>query len=113
MAQWTILMLEVLRLALKDIVGQAVLPREGRLSQSAQAMESEPEFVRLRPKHSAVESAINALEVRGLDAAPTTASPWFKRYVALAVVVRKLLQRMGVVLKGREARRRGAYKKAA
>lgn len=78
-----------------------------------QARESEPEFIRLRHQHSAVESAINALEVHGLDCCPDHGIDGFKRYVALAVVARNI-QRLGAVLRDQEAkRRRGPYKKAA
>jgi hypothetical protein len=99
--------------ALKEIVGQVVLPRKGRLSEAAKAIESEPEFARLRRSHSAVESAINALEVHGLDRCPDHGIDGFKRYAALAVVARNI-QRLGAVLRGQEAkRRRGPYKKAA
>ena len=102
--------------ALKDIVGQAVLPRKGRLSEAAKAIESEPEFARLRRRHAAVESAINALGHHGLDRCPDHGIGGFKRYVALAVVARNL-QRLGAVLRGQEAaaarRRRGPYRKAA
>jgi hypothetical protein len=97
---------------LKKVVGQVVLPRKGKLSQAAKAIESEAEFVRLRRKHSAVESAINALEVHGLDRCPDDGIDGFKRYVALAVVARNI-QRLGAVLKEKKARRRGPYKKAA
>ena len=97
---------------LKKVVGQVVLPRKGKLSRAAKAIESEAEFVRLRRKHSAVESAINALEVHGLDRCPDDGIDGFKRYVALAVVARNI-QRLGAVLKEKEARRRGPDKKAA
>jgi hypothetical protein len=39
----------------------------GNLSQQAQEVEHAPEFIKARRAHSAVESAINALEVHGLD----------------------------------------------
>ena len=98
---------------LKEVVGQVVLPRKGKLSEAAKAVESEPEFARLRRRHSAVESAINALEVHGLDRCPDHGIDGFKRYVAMAVLARNI-QRLGVVLKEQEAkRRRGPYKKAA
>jgi len=97
---------------LKEVVGQVVLPRKGKLSEAAKAMESGAEFARLRRKHSAVESAINALGNHGLDRCPDHGIGGFKRYVALAVLARNL-QRLGAVLKEREARRRGPYKKAA
>jgi IS5 family transposase len=47
-----------------------VLPRKGKLSQQAHAAESAEDFVKARGQHSAVESAINALEVHGLDYCP-------------------------------------------
>jgi IS5 family transposase len=94
----------------------AVLPKKGRLSQADQARESEAEFATLRKKHSAVESAINALEVHGLDKCPDHGLNGFKRYVAMAVMARNI-QRLGAVLRQQEQeaaqRKRGPYKKAA
>jgi transposase, IS5 family len=93
-----------------------VLPKKGRLSQADQVRQSEPEFVKLRKQHSAVESAINALEVHGLDKCPDHGIKGFKRYIALAVVARNI-QRLGAVLRQQEQevaqRKRGPYKKAA
>ena len=98
---------------LKEIVAQVVLPRKGKLSAAAKAIESEPEFFRLRRKHSAVESAINALESHGLDRCPDHGIDGFKRYVALAVVARNV-QHLGAVLREQGAnRKRGPYQKAA
>jgi hypothetical protein len=90
-----------------------VLPRKGRLSEAEQEAQAQPEFMRLRRQHSAVESAINALEVHGLDRCPDHGMVGFERYVALAVVGRNV-QRLGALLRAQEAqRRRGPYKRAA
>ena len=101
---------------LKQRLDTVVLPKKGRLSEADKARESDPEFVRLRRQHSAVESAINALGVHGLDKCPDHGIDGFKRYVALAVVARNI-QRLGAVLREQEQqeadRRRGPYKKAA
>ena len=98
---------------LKELVEVVVLPKKGRLSLVDRARESGAEFVRLRQQHSAVESAINALEQHGLDVCPDHGIVGFKRYVALAVVARNV-QRLGAVLRQQEADRiRGPYKKAA
>jgi transposase, IS5 family len=98
---------------LKEIVNVVVIPRKGRLSAVDRAIESGAEFVRLREQHSAVESAINALEQHGLDVCRDHGIVGFKRYVALAVVARNV-QRLGAVLRQQEAERiRGPYKKAA
>ncbi len=94
----------------------AVLPKKGRLSQADQERESSPEFVNLRKQHSAVESAINALEVHGLDKCRDHGLKGFKRYIAMAVLARNI-QRLGAVLRQQEQeaaeRKRGPYKKAA
>jgi IS5 family transposase len=57
-------------------------------------------FVQGRRRHAAVESAINALEVHGLDVCPDHGLDGFKRYVALAIVARNL-QKLGAILQGR------------
>jgi hypothetical protein len=104
------------QIELKQRLEQVILPKKGRLSEADKARESDPEFVRLRRQHSAVESAINALGVHGLDKCPDHGIDGFKRYVALAVVARNV-QRLGAVLREQEQqaadRRRGPYKKAA
>ena len=98
---------------LKEIVDLVVLPKKGGLSVVDKARESDAEFVRLRRQHSAVESAINALECHGLDVCLDHGIVRFRRYVALAVVARNI-QRLGAILRQQEADRiRGPYKKAA
>ena len=101
---------------LKELVEKLVLPKKGKLSQADRARESEPEFVRLRRRHSSVESAINGLESGGLDICPDHGIDGFKRYVGLAVLARNL-HRLGAVLQEQEQqaakRRRGPYQNAA
>ena len=67
-------------------------------------MEQSPEFVKARRAHSAVESAINALEVHGLDVCLDHGIDGFKRYVALAVVARNI-HRIGAILHQQELER--------
>jgi len=74
--------------ALKEQLELVALPRKGKLSQETQATEQAPAFARARRAHSAVESAINALEVHGLDRCPDHGIHGFKPYVALAVLAR-------------------------
>jgi hypothetical protein len=83
---------------LKSRLECVVLPKKGRLSQADKTRESEPEFVNLRKQHSAVESAINALEVHGLDKCRDHGLNGFKRYIAMAVLARNI-QRLGAVLR--------------
>ena len=87
------------------------LKRKGKLSQRAREIEQSEEFHKARHKHAAVESAINALEVHGLDMCPDHGIDGFKRYVALAIVARNI-HRIGDILKSREKkieRRRKKY----
>ena len=89
---------------MKDELEQAVLPRKGKLSLQSQEIEQSPAFIQARRKHSAVESAINALEVHGLDMCPDHGVGGFKRYVALAVVARNI-HRIGAILWQQEQER--------
>ena len=71
--------------------------------------------MRNRHKCSAVELAINALEVHGFDTCPDHGIDGFKRYVALAVLVRNI-QQLGVKIKQqgiKQERRKQKIKKAA
>ncbi len=85
------------QIALKQQLDLVALPRKGKLTKEAQALEQAPAFARARRAHSAVESAINALEVHGLDVCPDNGIDGFKRYVALAVVARNI-HRIGALL---------------
>ena len=100
---------------LRELLDLSVLPKKGRLSEKDKEREYSPEFVRAGKKHSAVESAINGLEVCGLDRCPDHGIDGFKRYVALAVLSRNI-QRLGSIIRKREIRSqmlRARRKKAA
>lgn len=92
------------QIALKEQLEQVVLPRKGKLSQQALAAEQTELFIKARHAHSAVESAINALEVHGLDVCPDHGIDGFKRYVAFAVVARNI-HRIGDILWKQEQER--------
>jgi IS5 family transposase len=98
------------------LIPRVVMPKKGKRSLVQQTREQAPEFVALRHQHSAVESAINALEVHGLDRCLDHGIDGFKRYVALAVVARNI-HRLGAVLYQQDAeqqeRQRGPYRRAA
>ncbi len=90
--------------ALKEPLARVVLPRKGKLSQPDRVIEQAKEFVSARRAHSAVESAINALEIHGLDRCSDHGIDGFKRYVALAVVTRNI-HRIGTILSQQDLRR--------
>ena len=75
-----------------------VLPKKGKLSQKDREIEHSEEFLESRRHHSAVESAINALEVHGLDVCPDHGIDGFQRYVALAIVARNI-QKIGEIIR--------------
>ena len=83
---------------LNDELEFLVLPRKGKLSKQAQEIEQSEEFRKAKKQHSAIESAINALEIHGLDVCPDNGIHGFKRYCALAIVARNI-QRIGAILK--------------
>jgi len=85
------------QIALKEHLKQVVMPRKGKLSQQAREEEQAPAFVKARRAHSAVESAINGLEVHGLDVCRDHGIEGFKRYVALAVLTRNI-HRIGAIV---------------
>lgn len=75
---------------LGEILDHCVLPKKGKLSAIRKEIENSEEFKKVRRKHSAVESSINALENHGLDICPDHGIHGFKRYVAMAVVARNI-----------------------
>lgn len=85
------------QIALKESLKLVVMPKKGKLSQQAREEEQAPAFVKARRAHSAVESAINGLEVHGLDVCRDHGIEGFKRYVALAVLARNI-HRIGAIL---------------
>ena len=90
--------------SLKLILDRVVLPKKGKLSQHDKEREHSPEFMQARRRHSAVESAINAVENHGLDRCLDHGLEGFKRYVALAVVARNM-QVLGRILQQKELKR--------
>jgi transposase, IS5 family len=97
---------------LKEHLELVALPRKGKLSQAAQAEQQSEAFLKARRAHSAVESAINALEVHGLDMCPDHGIGGFKRYVAFAVVARNI-HRIGAILWQQEQKREKRKKKCS
>jgi hypothetical protein len=66
------------------------MPKRGKKNATETELESAPKFVRLRRAHSAVESAINALEHHGLDRCLDVGLEAYHRYVGLGVLAYNL-----------------------
>lgn len=75
-----------------------VLPKKGRLSKADKEREYSEDFINKRHQHSAIESAINALEVHGLDMCPDHGIDGFERYISMAVLARNI-QQLGVKIR--------------
>lgn len=86
---------------LKEILEQVVLPKKGRLNLKEKEREYANEFIQAKKQHSAVESAINALEVHGLDTCPDHGIDGFQRYTALAVLSRNI-QILGTIIRNQK-----------
>lgn len=88
---------------LAEILDAFALPKKGKLSESDKAIQSSEDYMKAKHKHSAVESAINALDNHGLDRCPDHGKTGLERYVAIAIVSRNI-QRIGAILQRREQR---------
>jgi len=89
---------------LGTMLDKVVLPKKGKLSFKDKEIEHSEEFIQARYQHSAVESAINAVENHGLDRCLDHGLKGFKRYVAFAVIARNI-QMLGNIIQQRELKR--------
>lgn len=96
---------------LKEEISMAVMPKKGKWNQEERLEETAKVFVRLRNKHSAIESNINELEHCGLNRCPDRGPEHFKRYIGLAVIAYNL-KRIGRKLL-ETARTEQSFKQAA
>jgi hypothetical protein len=97
---------------LKDRLDEVTLPKKGRLSVKDKEREYAEEFKQAKKKHSAVESAINALQIHGLSKCRDHGVVGFERYAALAVLSRNI-QKVGAIIRDVERRRLVEEKKRA
>jgi len=67
-------------------IPKLIMPKKGKRNKEETQEEYEKEFVKLRHKHSAVESNINQLEHNGLNRCCDKTLKGFKRYASLSVL---------------------------
>lgn len=89
------------RKRLCEILSHVALPKKGKLSNNDKEIQNGSSYKYAKQKHSAVESAINALDVHGLDKCPDHGIHGFERYVAVAIVSRNI-QRIGAIIHQRD-----------
>ena len=82
---------------LEGMLDTAALPKKGRLNAEERTRQADPEFVKARRQHPAIESAINGLGKRGLDRVRSRGPEGFARTVSLAIVAANL-HRLGQLL---------------
>lgn len=82
-----------------------VLPKRGRHNKEDRERENNPDFKKMKRKHSAVESNINMLEHHGLNRCVDKGLRNFKRYVGLSVLAYNL-HIMGNTLLGAERKKK-------
>ncbi len=85
------------RVRLDELLDLNALPKKGYLSKADRERETDEAFLSARRAHPAVESAINALEHRGLDRVRSRGAEGFERTVALSVLAGNL-HRLGRLL---------------
>lgn len=96
---------------LATLLDLVVLPKKGRRNKAEQERESSVEFIAARHQHSAVESAINALEVHGLGRCRNRGRERFYSYVALGVLARNI-QILGTKVRNTERQEKREAEKA-
>ena len=97
---------------LKEILEQVILPKKGKLSVVDKEREYAEEFKQAKRKHSAVESAINALQVHGLSKCRDHGIEAFERYTALAILAGNI-QQVGAIKRNNERKRLAKLNKKA
>jgi hypothetical protein len=89
---------------LEGFIPQVVMPKKGRRNKAETEKEHQPQYRKLKKKHSAIESNINELENRGLGRCPDRSWQKFKNYTALAVCAYNLHKTGRKLLKDRLAK---------
>ena len=75
---------------LELFIAQVIMPKRGRKNAEEAEAESAKKFVALRKAHSAVESAINALEHHGLNRCLDVGLDGYRRYIGYGVLAYNL-----------------------
>ena len=88
----------------------AAIPSKGNPNKKVREHEQSAAFQQARHKHAAVESAINALQVHGLEMCPDHGIEGLKRYVALGILARNL-HRLGELSMQRQRKHQARLKR--
>jgi transposase, IS5 family len=99
---------------LDKLIEKLIMSKKGRLNKAEISEVKTKEYIKLRKRHSSVESAINGLEHCGLEKCYDHGIDGFKRCVGLSILARNILT-LGKLIQEKEAKRskRKEYKKVA
>ena len=74
------------------------MPKKGKLSKDDKERQGSENYTIARERHSAIESAINALQQHGCDSCPDYSQDSFERYTSTAIVSRNLIKLGDVII---------------
>ena len=89
-------------------IEQVIMPKKGRRSRVDKERERAKPWVRLKNKHSAIESDINSLEHHGLDRCPDKGLNGYKRFTGLGILAYNLHKIGAELLAPRKRRKKRA-----
>jgi transposase, IS5 family len=93
-------------------IENVVMPKKGKCNKKEYAREHDETFIKLRNKHSAVESNINMLEHHGLNRCMDKGQPHFERFVAVSVLAYNLhLVGKEIIKQQQEKEKKAFFKK--
>ena len=95
----------------KAEIKNIVMPKKGKCNKTEYEREHTETFIKLRNKHSAVESNINMLEHHGLNRCMDKGKEHFERYVALSVLAYNLHLVGKEVIRQQQEKEKRAFKK--
>ena len=84
--------------AIKKLVVYVGMPKKGKLSKDDKERQNSEGYNIAKKKHSAIESAINALQQHGCDFCPDYSQDSFERYTSTAIVSRNLIKLGDVIM---------------
>jgi IS5 family transposase len=88
--------------AIKTLVPYVGMPKKGKLSKDDKERQNSENYIIAKEKHSAIESAINALQQHGCDFCPDYSQDSFERYTSTAIVSRNLIKLGDVILQNEQ-----------
>lgn len=93
-------------------VGQVIMPKKGKCNVAEAAEEHQPDYIKLRHAHSAIESNINSLEHHGLSRCPDKGLHGYTRYTGLGILAYNLHQiGNGILRQVKEAEKKASRKR--